>query len=105
MTYNAVEVDQSPINVIEGGTHVYKVEYPSDVTVDGTSWVYAYKNSTDVSSAVLTGSLSGSGKTLTLKTISGLQGGNDYRIVWAVTCLGQTNPKALTLKVQRKSGR
>jgi hypothetical protein len=83
----------SPDYVIEGEHDVaYSFTYPSAITINSDSFMSAYRNGSDVSATVLSGSLSGTGTTtLTLKTINGEVGasnGAEYVYCFGVTCGG-----------------
>ena len=99
----------SPETVIEGESVAYSFTYPAALTIDANSFMYAYRNGTDVSATVLSGSLSGTGTTtLTLKTIAsevGASSGATYRYTFSVTCQGNRRVYFFDRIVLRKSGR
>ena len=75
--YQKYRIEESPIMILPGQV------FTASVTISGYGEItnpamYMYKGTTNVSSGVLTGSMSVSDRTITLKSVSNLVGGNSY---------------------------
>lgn len=80
---------ESPIVIGERETIPLSIQFPwaTSATVDSSALV-VYKGSTDVTSSVTTGSNSYSGNRITLKSLTGLSGGQTYILSVLVTLDG-----------------
>jgi hypothetical protein len=93
----------SPLGGIVGDIILYNVDLGSTVTVDGNSWMHAFKGTQDVSSSVLSGSMSATGNIVTLKTIQS-ELAAEYRYTFRVLVSGQYIVYFFRRKVERESG-
>lgn len=87
---NSVWVRESPISVVDGEKYTATCRYPGKTVSTTDGFCKLWKNgSSDVSSNNLSGSLSASGETLTLKTVNFAGGQNNFFIMeWACTIDG-----------------
>jgi hypothetical protein len=97
------ELIGSPIAGIVGDIILYSIDVGAPVTVEGNAFMHAWKGTTDVSSSVLSGSVSGTGNIVTLKTISG-ELAAEYRYTFRVKVNGQYIVYFFRRRVERESG-
>lgn len=78
LAYNRARVMESPILILPGQSYNAQIVISGYGEITGTPTMSLYKGLTNDSSNSLSGSMSVSGRTITLKTISGLSGGFEY---------------------------
>ena len=93
----------SPYPGIVGDIVLLNIDLGSTVTIDGNAWMHAWKGTQDVSSSVLSGSLSATGNIVTLKTISG-ELAAEYRYTFRCLLNGQYIVYFFRRRVERESG-
>ena len=97
------ELIGSPIAGIVGDSITYSVDLGSTVVADASSWMHAWKGTSDVSSDVLSGALSANGNILALKTISS-ELAAEYRYTFKALVNSQYIVYFFRRKVERESG-
>lgn len=108
-------ITSSSANVLEGPQWCYEGDGPvfsvtklgvANILNDATLTMKVYKGSTDVSSTVLTGSMSSTGNVATTKTFQNLTGGDNLFVTLTGTCDGLLLTfAAFDLEIRRKSGK
>jgi hypothetical protein len=93
----------SPFAGIVGDEPQYNIDLGAPVTVDGKSWLHAWKGTTDVSANVISGSMTTSGNVLKFPVISG-EVAAEYRYVFKVLVNGQYLVYYFRRIVERESG-
>ena len=94
----------SPIYQGENATVPYSITFPWATTVGSSPTVVVYKNGTDVTSTAMpSGSHSASGKTLTLKPLTALLGGETYIIDILATIDSVVDEWFLEVKAVKKT--
>jgi hypothetical protein len=78
LAHNLLRIAESPILIYPGQSFNGQVVIDGQGTIGASPTMSIYKGLSDDSANVLSDSLSVSGRTITLKTISGLSGGSDY---------------------------
>lgn len=74
-----LRVDESPVSIYPGQSITPSLVIDGQGTIDTpTMSIYKVNTGTDLSSSLLSGSMSVTGRTITLKTIASLAGGNEY---------------------------
>jgi len=97
------EAYDSPKAGIVGDEVTYTADLGGTVIVDGNCWMHAWKGTTDVSSDVLSGSMSANGNIVTLKKISS-ELAAEYRYTFRVQVNGQYLVYFFRRNVERESG-
>jgi hypothetical protein len=97
------ELIGSPIAGVVGDEIIYNVDMGSTVTIDSDSWIHAWKGTTNVSSSVLSGSMSSNGNIITLKKISN-ELAAEYRYTIKALVNGQHLVFWFRRRVERESG-
>lgn len=76
--FKKYRVTESPIMILPGQSITPVLSIAGYGTISGTPTMSVYKKTNDDSANVLSGSVSVTGREITLKTISGLAGGSEY---------------------------
>jgi len=85
LAHNTLRIAESPVLIYPGQSTTFQIAIDGQGAIGASPTMNMYKGVTDDSANVLSGSMSVSGRTITLKTISGLSGGSDYLgYVWFV---------------------
>jgi len=77
LAQNGLRVSESPILIYPGQSIAFQIVIDGQGTITSPT-MSMYKSTTDDSATVLSGSLSVSGRAVTLKTIGSLAGGSEY---------------------------
>lgn len=93
----------SPYAGIVGDVIPYNVDVGTSVEIDGNCWMHAFKGTKDVSSDVLSGSLSAADNIITLKLISN-EVAAEYRYTFRALVNGAYIVYFFRRKVERESG-
>lgn len=97
-------VDESPIELVAGAEPTYTITFTGATTVSATAATHEiYKNGggSDLSTTLLSGSLSASGNVLTLKKLTNLAGGNTYTNSIKCTVDGVVEVRKFDVVVQK----
>lgn len=76
--HNNLRIAESPILIYPGQSVTFQIVVDGEGVIGASPTMSVYKGTSDDSSNVLSGSLSVSGRTITLKTIGSLAGGSEY---------------------------
>jgi hypothetical protein len=77
IAFNKLRTIESPLTIYPGQSVTYTLSVNGEGTLASPT-MYVYKGTSDNSSTALSGSLSITGRLITLKTIGSLSGGSEY---------------------------
>jgi hypothetical protein len=80
MAQNNLRVDESPILIYPGQSVAFQLTIAGQGTLGASPTMAIYKGVSDESASLLAGAMAVSGRSITLKTISGLTGGSEYLV-------------------------
>jgi hypothetical protein len=78
MAQNNLRVAESPVMIYPGQSVTFQITVSGQGGLGASPTMAIYKGTSDQSATLLTGAMAVSGRAITLKTISGLTGGNEY---------------------------